>query len=368
MIVTPTRVAFDESGYTGQNLSDLEQPVFTLASACLSEDEAADILSRFSGRIQGEFKYAKLKKAKRNQPLILEFLKDERINENTCQVYPTHKAFMLVAKLVDNIHEPISREMGMDLYEGRAALATANLISTTFPVFLGMTRFLRWINAFGLCCRKQDFATFERFCSETAKVYDYLSRQHADVSLIVAPVKEACSRGLCYLEDQLSAHDHNPIIPAYHVLADVWSRRVEYPFEILADESTVLSAEKEVLMKFSDPELKAVHVQHYGMSRVFPLKICAITTVASHEHSSVQLADLLAGAVCHALHAKGLQKRPEPFEEEALETIFEKKLFAGGMWPSTDVTPEALDAKGEYGTNPVDYSMRILGDDPAVRL
>ena len=49
---------FDESGFTGYNLLDPNQPVFTIASSDLGDQEAADILRAAFPRYQGhEYKF-----------------------------------------------------------------------------------------------------------------------------------------------------------------------------------------------------------------------------------------------------------------------------------------------------------------------
>ena len=72
-------ISFDESGNTGANLFDADQYVFTLASTTIDEEASTQLMKIFNGRIQGEYKYSKLKKAKQNNPLILDLLRDNLI-------------------------------------------------------------------------------------------------------------------------------------------------------------------------------------------------------------------------------------------------------------------------------------------------
>lgn len=41
-----TTIYIDESGYTGSDLYNLDQPYFTIASSLIDDDEAAEILRR----------------------------------------------------------------------------------------------------------------------------------------------------------------------------------------------------------------------------------------------------------------------------------------------------------------------------------
>jgi hypothetical protein len=359
-------VAFDECGYTGQNLGDAEQPVFALASVHLSDEEALRVLSVFDGCIQGEFKYTKIKKAKRNRERILEALNDSAINKNACKIYPIHKPFMIVSKIVDNIYEMVAREEGIDLYEGRAALATANVIATTFPSFLGWTRFYRWLDRFSELCRRRDVESFSRFQRESEGIYVTLKGKSLNAGAILSPVLLACGRGVDYVVDCFAERDHDPVIPAVYMLVDAWSKESAGRFHMISDESKVIEAERARLLKFSDPNLKPVELQHYGFSQVYPLKLASLTIGESHNSKLIQVADLLSGATCHALNSRASGKPTDEMEDKLAGLLFEKMLIIGGMWPDRAVTPEALEADGMYHGNPVDYMMRIFSEDPTV--
>lgn len=69
-------VAFDESGNTGGNLLDGEQPVFALASVQLSNDEAAALVASL-GTKQGELKFSSLRSSGPGRRKILTLLKAE---------------------------------------------------------------------------------------------------------------------------------------------------------------------------------------------------------------------------------------------------------------------------------------------------
>lgn len=361
------RITFDECGYTGEHLLDKEQAVFALASTSLDDGDCGDLLHLFSGRTQGEFKYTKLKKARRNEPLILSLVEDSRITQSTCKIFVIHKPFMLVAKLVDNICEPGAREFGVNLYEGRAALALTNLISSTFPIFLGRTRYSRFLQVFSDLSRNENPKSIERFVAESEAIYEHLQRKFPFAAETFSPVVLACRKGLRFLRHITAADfDHDPIIPAYHTLANEWSKQTSGRFEVLADESKVLAHERERLLKFSDPDLKEVELKQYANTAIFPLRISDIVTARSEAHHSIQLADLLSGAVFQALNKRAQRQRPDEFDEALFKALANKQLFLG-MWPSTGVTPEEVEGVGEYDGNVVDYSMKILSDDESVR-
>ena len=360
-------IAFDESGYTGEHLLDPDQCVFALASCRLSEEDARQLLNSFHGRVQGEYKYAKIKRAKRNWPLIAKVLKDSRLNPSTCKIYVIHKPFMVVSKLIDNIYEPLARQDGIDLYERKAALDTANLLAITFPMFLGRTRYTRLLSLYSQCCRSKDPAVFRRFAAECEKAFDYLDRKDKKSSMLLSPVIQACRRGHAFIQEVVPESDHDPAIAAYYVLANAWSKEIAGTFNLIGDESKILRFERDRLLKFSDPNLKEIEVPYYDNTAVYPLRIRDVVFAESSSSYLVQMADFMAGVTCHAFNEKAASGKFDEYGEQLAKLLLERQLIIGGLWPGTDVTPEGLEATGAYGENPVDYATRILRDDPSVR-
>jgi len=66
----------DESGFTGEDLFNRDQPVFVLATVFLPEDECQTIKQDFFGRIQAtELKHSELRKRPRSQRMVLDFMR-----------------------------------------------------------------------------------------------------------------------------------------------------------------------------------------------------------------------------------------------------------------------------------------------------
>lgn len=65
----------DEAGYTGRNLLDPDQPIFSLASVNLQERECQEIKHRYFGFINAnELKYSSVKKSPKQRESLLKFL------------------------------------------------------------------------------------------------------------------------------------------------------------------------------------------------------------------------------------------------------------------------------------------------------
>lgn len=111
-----TRVGFDESGNTGPNLLDPEQPLYVLAAVQLDEDDAKEIVAAHLGQAR-ELRYGQLVKRPFGRRKILEVLNDGRLTAENARVTPVHKEFMVAAKLFDQLMEPSMYERGYDVYD-----------------------------------------------------------------------------------------------------------------------------------------------------------------------------------------------------------------------------------------------------------
>ncbi len=121
--------------------------------------------------------------------------------------------------------------------------------------------------------------------------------------------------------------------------------------------------ERETLLALADSGLKHSTLEYYGQTRVYPLLVDDIVCVNSESSSCVQLADMLSGATCHAANVRARGGTPSQFEVDLLEILLEKKLIAGCIWPTNEVTPEGVGADGNYSGNPADFTMRLLNKD-----
>ncbi len=143
-------VSMDESGNTGQNLLDPDQPVFALASISLTDEEARQIV----GQSAEELHFAKMRKSRVGRQRVLDVL--GALDPERAKVVPIHKRFMVTAKIVDQLVEPQARAVGHDGIADGSMLALANLWHLTSGTFCGEDKFERLLRAFVDCVRLRE--------------------------------------------------------------------------------------------------------------------------------------------------------------------------------------------------------------------
>ncbi|WP_252499170.1 DUF3800 domain-containing protein, partial [Escherichia coli] len=73
-------IYFDESGNTGSNLLDPNQPVFSLASCSFSDNDARNLIGLLNSRSPLEAHFKNLKRRKNGQDAIIRFMSSKLIN------------------------------------------------------------------------------------------------------------------------------------------------------------------------------------------------------------------------------------------------------------------------------------------------
>ncbi len=359
-------IAFDESGNTGEHLLSPEQPVFVLASASLTPEQLSAAETALQSVGASEWKYSKFKRKPGQLKKFLSLMEDPIFGGDSLKAYVIHKPFMIVAKFVDLVHEPIARAYGIDLYERGGALAMANLFTSVLPVYLGETVFSDYLNSFSHCVRDGSMAALAAFERRTHEVKDILAEREPDLAASFAPVILACKHRALWL-DHLNRTELDPLVPAYFILVDAWGQQLGERFIVIADESKTVAQEAPLLMKFADKDLAEKTIAGVGGSARYPLLAEKITTASSSESRAIQIADLTAGAINHVFTSMAKRVKLDDTLSRIRDVMFAKHLLVGGMWPSTDVTPESLGADYLTGENAVDYSHKILSGDPTTR-
>ena len=99
-------IFFDESGFTGYNLLDPDQPVFAVASADIAEAHAEEILrSSFPHNQAEEHHFTRIWRSKRQRKGLRTFCRHLHKVADTSFCYATNKRFAVLSKIMDHLVE-----------------------------------------------------------------------------------------------------------------------------------------------------------------------------------------------------------------------------------------------------------------------
>lgn len=341
-------IYFDESGQTGAHLFDPQQPCFTLGSTDLTEVEAADIIRRCFPREQGdEIKSKSIMKSASGRAGFLAFAEEVgRIPERFFAVR-MDKRFAIIAKMVDNLVEPMLRDQGYDFYADNYAARYANMAYYALDTILGrpaLDPLLAAYNAFARSPEAGSMAALARLLAETAETAPYGSGR------FLAQM-QAGAEQFGDLHDIAKFEDSNDL----HVTAAVqsmsfWQDRHSDDFEVVHDESIHFFDREERWRMMTDPSLPATVIDLGSKRLTLPIRVASTVSARSHECPPLQVADLIAGFVTRA-SAERQSAETQAFFEEAVArgmnglSIYPVEAgtdFVGGPPPLAE-GPDAVD-------------------------
>jgi hypothetical protein len=360
------RVYFDESGNTGEDLWNAEDPIFVLSSCRFSPESEKDLLDYFKHYRGPELKFSRLRRNEAGRFAVLRFLEDPRINSSSVAAFIVHKPFMVVTKYCDLVLEPSAREAGLNFYERGLNIATANLLTTVMPVVLTPTTWNNFLRGFVRIIRERTHAAFNEFSRIAELIYAHLEHSNKELSYCIAPALLVRPAEFFSL---LGDHVLDPIIPSYYVLSDYWGRSLQQSFEICADQSKVLVKERQRLLALGDQNITAVEQGFDRRKMQFPLKVGTINAVDSTVERQVQLADIISGSLSGALKSDD-RRKDGTFENQILKICFSRKFYVNAIWPDKEVDPKRLETDEPPSEGQFDlptYTMMVHQQHPITR-
>ncbi|MEI6800843.1 MAG: DUF3800 domain-containing protein [Pseudomonadota bacterium] len=360
-------IILDESGNTGSDILNTDQPLLVLSSVRVTEDNLKEAEEHFHSINAAEWKFSKFKNSGRQMRLIQSFLEKDWVNGSSIRVHITDKKFFAVTKIVDLICEPVARAGGVNLYEQGGAVSLANLKSMVLPVWLGEDGFNKLLHSFVVMIREGSDANYKIFKDAVieahAKVAEH-NDDHDEFNML-----SGLLFGSLYPElwrNYLSEYTLDPLVPAYFSLIDFWGQELKSDFAVFSDESKALASQLKTIQKLSNPSIKPKILPAVGDGwSSLPYRSTSIAGGSSKDNRAVQIADLVAGTANYIFSPIANSLPSNNWQTACREIFFEKNLIQNVLWPSREVTPEGVGALHVRGELPLDYTVQILAtDDP----
>lgn len=348
-------IFLDEAGNTGAALTDASQPVFVLTSTDMTNDEAEAVLALVRSPQATEAKFTSLRKSAAGRRRLLNLIASGALEPQRVKSMVTHKRFMVVTKLVDIIEETLAHASGIDLYERGANLALSNLHYFVSPVFCGQGRFDEFLKSFVDMIRRPSVETKGRFFRAARNMYEGCSNEGHKSSF--APYIYA-ERHIDDILDGVTFLALDPAIPSFFVHCTEWGAQVGGPFHTIHDASKPMAAEKATFEAMMDPKIEPAVIGYDRRKFEFPLKATGVTFADSRDHPALQLADVVAGATAH--WASSLARGQQDEFAGALDAVGIRRFAFDALWPSPDVTPEALGTEEIGGVNAIEHMTNAL--------
>ena len=333
-------VAFDESGNTGEDLLNEQQPVYVLASVRLSDIEIRSIVPPDDS----EHHFARDRRSAAGRAKIISLLTSPLLRSDSVKVSIMHKRFFITGKIVDLLIEPAMRATGFDLYRDGLHRAAANLLHAVWPAFAPEV-FLALQEAFVDLCRARTLESLDRF-------YDVLQelqgRTEGQPDWAFEALRLSRDIGGAEILEQTRSviPSHlDPAATALTALLQKWAADMDR-IEIHHDESNEIRRQQPLLESFWNDEAPTAEFSLWNGSVLrYPAPIEDLQFVTSHGSPPVQLADVVAGAVATIGRALVGAPHDERFVAALRETPVMNWIVGASIWPTLAVTPEEVGAQ-----------------------
>lgn len=349
-------IAFDESGNTGQDLTNPDQPIFSLASVCISDSETENTLKALQTQQIQEVKFTSLVQSRSGQQRIISLFQSEHINPNTVKLSVIHKSCMIIGKVVDLLVEPLAHRDGIDLYERGANIAMTNLLYTTIPVVCGEENFQSFQKAFVRMIRNKDAISVREFYGICGIMYD--SCKLPDFKPLIAIIIASADVVLEVL-NAVGNTALDPAVTSFVAHLAYWTSQLDMEFDLVHDESKPLEQEKEMLSYLMSKDEGEIEVGYDRRKFILPFKASGIQFGDSKQIRQLQIADVIAGSGsywCRGFTCEGVDKG----FAQTLEQSGIRDLVITCIWPSDEVTPEELGTEEIGGISDVDYMAKLI--------
>lgn len=289
----PIRIFFDESGYTGVDLHSTVQPLYALASTRLSDQEASSLLPRLR-KGQAEFKYSRLKTRESGRKELIRIFSSGALSAENFRVCLTHKRFYLASQLVDKLIEPGYYEAGIDLYDRDGAVRLARLWHYNGAHIFPDGHWNNILAAFEVALRNR---SAESFAAYDGVLQSAIERSDRSSHGLISWLRLSHGR----LDEYLGVFDHHtafdPAVDSFVALVSNWMKSTPGLIDAIHDDTKPLINQASLMAALRKLNLSARVIGNGERTMELPLRLANIVFSSSKEHPSLQLADLVAGAI-----------------------------------------------------------------------
>lgn len=345
-------VFIDESGNTGSNLLDSEQPVFTLSSCIFSEMEAKYLIDLVDSKSPHEVHFKNLKRRKSGQDGIVRLMSNKLLNSKKVKVNIFLKEFMVTTKIVDLLIEHMMHLMGEDLYLNGMNIALSNMLYYCLPSFCDEALVRDMYKSFVIMIREQSIDAIDNFYDNLERVKESSSSDKfkSDIDFILA-TKNCIHDAL----DGVDKASLDPSIPALFSHCAEWGNAYPKGFHIIHDDSHSIEKQKLLFAQFMDWSQDDVEYGYDRRKFNLPLKGKSLKFASSKDYLQIQVADIIASSFSYWAAGVSRGETEDYLFLELNKLDLDRFIGHNKIWPTQDVTPEALGTVHDGGLNAANF-------------
>lgn len=340
---------FDEAGYTGPNLSSVDQPIYTMGSVNFNSDEL-DLIRRDIGydAYGKELHFKSMYTNPQGREMLKNVFTHPLMDHSHVLTAYADKRYCIYAQIVDILIEEFYFEQEIDIYQGAKSLVMANLLYRFAIAHPNQTLVHQFEQGFVSMVRDTNDETIANFYSAT----DQLINNHGTSEHFKNLLSEI-PQTIAIIDDALpvEAFHMDVTVALFAQIIQKWYQLTGVKNDVCFDSSEPMFARLEFLEGLRDMHVDETEVGYGPAKHIYPLPIGNISLAKSHENLGIQLADLCASALYFLMAGKS-----DKYDK------FRSELSALPLFDSVDfnlapASPEFLDQRMNDmdGINPLDF-------------
>lgn len=350
-------IYLDESGNTGHNIVDGNQPIFTLSGCKYSNGEAEKLLALTGSKSPLEAHFKNLKRRQSGQDGIVRLMSHRLINEDRVKVELFHKSFMVTTKIVDLLIEHMLHLDGHDLYLNGANIGLSNMWFYCMPMFCGQDRVQAMYKSFVNMIKEQSEETIDAFYQsvEVLKENSVHEDFKDDLNMILLTRR--------IVHDALNGIDKtslDPSIPALFSQCVSWGVVHPKGVHIIHDDSHSIEKQKMMFAQFMDWSQSSIELGYDRRKFKLPLRGKSLKFSSSKSHPQLQVADIVASSMAYWAEGVARDEKEDYLFLELNKLNLDKLTTSNKVWPTKDVTPSDLGTVHDGGLNAADHTAYFL--------
>jgi hypothetical protein len=319
-------VYMDESGYTGYDLLNVNQPFQAASSLIIDEKTAQSLIDdTFPRRRAKELKHKKLSKYKSYWEPLLKIQKII-LNDFSGITYVCNKKYFLILQFLDDCVEPFFYQNGINFFKDGHNYALASLLYYTAGTLWEKKQFEDLLFYYQRASKSKTTLNINLLADHAKSL---IGKELSEFLLPLSQKVESCIKDILKPDN-----DTDIVLPVILSLINRLEEIVDNEYIIIHDTSNKLKIYKKIIERFigisENISFKSTKISSFN----FPLKLSAVEQKDSKSSFAIQLADLLVGAVVeHCMSMIGIVKKND-YNQKIMEHYSDLNLLH--MLPSTD--------------------------------
>lgn len=309
-------IFLDESGNTGPDLGNLGQPVYGLASV-LEDDSWMGFAAQPP---ESELKWSSLASTPAGRSRILQIA--QHATPDRVKTAVADKRYMAVAKMVDELIEPMAKATNFDLYGTNSHRGMTDMTYVSLRWLAGDDGLDKVVRTFVKMMKERSDAaidSFYRCLDEVGQRGERVGEHPSFLGLTEAFAFEEI-RGA-----PAGVFELDPCVPLVSSLAQAWTLELEVPHRFVHDTSGKLEQWKDHFESFGRLDTEPKRIRFGDIEIVVPV----MTFEVSENAPLIQIADVIAGATRYLA-----QRSLTGFDElaNALQATPINRLSVEALW------------------------------------